>query len=150
MITIAGGVDVARLLDRVYARPELYRQVVVCSPFIDDAMLNKLEMLAPRVARASSALWIITTPATITERPALSALRRCYRVTVTGCTALHAKFYVALGRRRVLTEAIVTSANFTTAGTTTNIELGIRIASSTESGCRMLSQIDRFARRLAA
>lgn len=150
MISVAEGQEVARLLDRLCTHAHQYAQLIICSPYIDATMRMRLELLAKRVANTGSALWIVTSPGIaqelIDERP----LHTCSRVKITGCPALHAKFYVANAKPDGLTEAIVTSANLTVRGTSSNIELGMHIDSSSESGRRMLRDINRFAKDLAA
>lgn len=150
MIGITGGGEVLRLLDRVALQAGLYRQLVVCSPFLDEAMGSRLAQLAARIDRERSCLSIITTPSTITSMLNSRELRTRGRIRVTGIPGLHAKFYLAIARDMRLTEAILTSANCTLAGTTANIELGIRMAASTPSGARIIEDIDRFARRILA
>ena len=148
MIGITGGSEVLRLLDRVTLQTGLYRQLIVCSPYLDATMCDRLADLAARVDRERSHLSIITTPSTITNTMNTRDLRTHGRIRVTGLPGLHAKFYLAIGRDARLTEAILTSANCTVAGTTANIELGIRMAASTPSSARIIEDIDRFARRI--
>jgi hypothetical protein len=150
MISIVGGGEVQRLLDRVALRAGLYRQLIVCSPYMDGPMCIRLAQLAALIERERSHLSIITTPVTITNTVAAQDLRTEGRIRVTGLPGLHAKFYLAVGRDARLTEAILTSANCTLAGTTGNIELGIRMAMSTPAGARLIEDIDRFARRIVA
>jgi hypothetical protein len=150
MISIAGGGEVQRLLDRVALQAGLYRQVIVCSPYMDEPMCSRLAQLAARIDRERSHLSIITRPDTITNTVEAQHLRTEGRIRVTGLPGLHAKFYLAVGRDARLTEAILTSANCTLAGTTGNIELGIRMAMSTPAAARLIEDIDRFARRIVA
>lgn len=150
MINITGGSEVRRLLDRVALQAGLYRQLIVCSPYMDEAMCGRLARLAARADRERSHLSIITTPDTIANIVGAHDLRTGGRIRVTGLSGLHAKFYLAVGRDPRLTEAILTSANCTLAGTSANIELGIRMAASTSSGARLIEDIDRFARRIIA
>jgi hypothetical protein len=67
---------------------------------------------------------------------------------VIACPHLHAKFYLAIARKSTKTEAIVTSANLTSAGLANNIELGVRITPTTPHGRALFEELDRFARRL--
>ena len=62
MIRISTGADIDRLLRQVTARPERYAQVVVCSPFIDAEMRERLVNLAELTRRAQCGLRIITCP----------------------------------------------------------------------------------------
>lgn len=148
MISITGGSEVQRLLDRVALRAGLYRRLIVCSPYVDQLMCTRLAHLAARVDRERSHLSIITTPDTVRNTVTAYDLRTEGRIRVTGIPGLHAKFYLAVGRDARLTEAILTSANCTMAGTSANIELGIRVAASTPSGARLIEEIDRFSRRI--
>jgi hypothetical protein len=150
MISITDGGEVLRLLDRMALQTERYRQLIVCSPYMDEAMCDRLAHLAARADRERSHLSIITTPNTIASTTNSRDLRTRGRLRVTGVPGLHAKFYLAIGRDARLTEAILTSANCTLAGTTANIELGIRMAASTPWGARIIEDIDRFARRIVA
>jgi hypothetical protein len=148
MISVTGGGEVLRLLDRVALQTELYRQLIVCSPYVDEAMCSRLAHIAVRVDREGSHLSILTTPNTVNNTMRSHNLRTRGRVRVTGLPGLHAKFYLAIGRDSRMTEAILTSANCTLAGTTANVELGIRAVASTPSGARIIEGIDRFARRI--
>jgi hypothetical protein len=73
-----------------------------------------------------------------------------WRRTVISRQRLHAKVYLAIGRRLEDTEAIVTSANLTRGGVADNIELGIRITGECREGRRILADVQHFVRRLAA
>lgn len=147
MIEFASAADVLRLLDRVTAHIGRYSDVILCSPFIDDDGLHTLEHMAGSASDAGCGLGIITANHAIDRVAARLGARRQTRLV--GCPHLHAKFYLAVARNDALTEAIVTSANLTLGGLTSNIELGVHIAATTPYGRALLHQIDRFARRLA-
>jgi hypothetical protein len=146
MIEFATAADVSTLLTRVLTRIDQYSEIVLCSPFISDQVLSNLR----EVARPSSAgrcdVEIITTPQAFNH--ILVCTEGWQRTKVVGCSHLHAKFYLAVARKEQLTEAIITSANLTVAGLTSNIELGVRVTPATPHGRTLLRQIVRFARRL--
>ena len=150
MIAMASGRDVLRMLDRIAEGIGRYHQLTICSPFVDERMLDRLEHLISRSERARAHLLIVTTPAMLPTRLTAAALRARGSVRIAQLAALHAKFYLAIGRDFASTEAIVTSANLTVAGTSTNIELGFRITASTEADARILKELDRYSRRLVA
>ncbi len=150
MISVANGSDVLHLLEKVTMGIRHYRRLTVCSPYVDSTMLARLERLAVRANWARSQLWIITTPAALASHLATSAQGGRNFVRVKVVARLHAKFYLAIAFEESSTEAIVTSANLTVAGTCTNIELGFRVAASTAPGARLLDELDRFSRRLVA
>jgi hypothetical protein len=149
MIELANGADVFRLLNQVCSHADHYADVVLCSPFIDDDVLPIVRRLAIAASAGGCGLKIITT------QPAFDRVVRCIgrrpwqRTMVVSCPHLHAKFYLAVARKEAVTEAIVTSANLTAGGASSNIELGVRVAPTTVNGRALLRQIDRYARRLA-
>jgi hypothetical protein len=122
--------------------------VVLCSPFVDDDVLVTVEGLAHSASRVGCALGVITGRHAIDRVAARLGPPMHGSTRVIGCARLHAKFYLAIGRRGEITEAIVTSANLTAVGLTSNIELGVRICASTPYGRALLHQIERFAYRL--
>lgn len=148
MIEFATAIDVANLLARVRARVDQYSDLVLCSPFIGDDVLSTLRGLAHCAPESGCGMEIITAAHTFDRVMACAGSGGWQRTRVIGRPHLHAKFYLAVGRRDELTEAIVTSANLTTAGLSSNIELGVRITPTTSPGRTLLDQIDRFARRL--
>jgi len=149
MIEFSTAIDVANLLARVRTRVDQYSDLVLCSPFISDDVLSTLRGLVLCAPENGCGMQIITATHTFDRVMACVGPRGWQRTTVVGCPHLHAKFYLAIGRRDEVTEAIVTSANLTTAGLSSNIELGVRITPTTSPGRALLHQIDRFARRLS-
>ncbi len=151
MIEISKGVDVDRLLDRVVGRPDHFTKVVLCSPFIDDNMLNRVVPLAGIAHRSKCALRIITSvEAGERVRKALHSTLRHQRELLIVSPRLHAKVYLAVAKRLNDTEVIVTSANLTRAGTQSNVELGVRAKSTSIAGRRFLNQVHHFIGKLAA
>jgi hypothetical protein len=148
MIEFATAIDVANLLARVRTHVDQYSDLVLCSPFISDDVLLTLRGLAHSAPVNGCGMQIITAAHTFDRVMACAGAQGWRRTRVVGRPHLHAKFYLAVGRRNELTEAIVTSANLTTAGLSSNIELGVRITPTTSPGRALLHQINRFARRL--
>ncbi len=149
MIECASASDVARLLSRVRSRADMYSDLLLCSPFMDDETISLVGLVAEAASGARCRLEIITAQQAVDRVKVLLAPLADQQLRLIGCPRLHAKFYVAVGRSREHTEAIITSANLTVAGLTSNIELGVRIAATTPHGRAMLHHLDRFARRLA-
>ena len=149
MIECASASDVARLLGRVRSRADKYSDLLLCSPFMDDDTISLVGLVAEATSSARCRLEIITAQQAVDRVKALLAPLVDRQIRLIGCPRLHAKFYVAIGRSEEHTEAIITSANLTAAGLTSNIELGVRIAATTPHGRTMLHHLDRFARRLA-
>jgi hypothetical protein len=149
MIQFATTADVSTLLARVRSHAGQYSELVLCSPFIDDDVLSTLREFAQRGPDVGCGIEIITATPTFNRIIASGGMQGRRQTRIIGCPHLHAKFYLARGRKVALTEAIVTSANLTTPGLTSNIELGVRVTPTTPHGCVLFNQIDRFARRLA-
>jgi hypothetical protein len=150
MIQFATAADVSMLLARVRSHAGQYSELVLCSPFIDDDALSTLREFAQRGPDVGCGVEIITATPTFNRIIASGGMQGCYRTRIIGCPHLHAKFYLARSRRTALTEAIVTSANLTTPGLTSNIELGVRVTPTTPHGCVLFNQVERFARRLTS
>jgi hypothetical protein len=150
VIEISKGCDVDRFLDRVTGHPHRYIEVVVCSPFIDGRMLDRIAPLARTARQARCDFRVITLPDAAQEiRTRLQCDHPGRHDILVSTPRLHAKIYLAIARRINDSEAIVTSANLTSAGVTGNIELGVRARPNSESGRRLLSQVDHFVRQLA-
>jgi hypothetical protein len=147
MIHTADGADVIRLLERVAQYPERYSELTICSPFIGEALVKTIVRLAERTRRVRCVLRVVTSGVCAGEiaRQASQAMP-----FVIHRPRLHAKVYIAIGRRQAESEAIVTSANLTPGGTVHNLELGIRAVSKTDAGRRLLEEVHHFVRRVAA
>lgn len=151
MIGLSTGVDVTNLLDRVTARPDRYAEVVICCPFIDDQLLPRIVQLLVSTRRAHCGTKVMTAgTASRRLQEALPSPATQWKRSVATVPRLHAKIYVAIARGLEESEAIVTSANLTRCGISKNVELGVRVASSSEPGRKVLQQVHRFVRRLAA
>lgn len=151
MIATAIGTDVIALLERVRSRTDRFKEIVICTPFLDSEMAEQVVMLFGEARLTQCAIRLITTPeaaqfigAKLPGHPAF------WRNAVVARRRLHAKVYLAVSRRPGGSEAIVTSANLTVDGTAENIELGIRVLATTEIGCRVLQQVHSFVQRVAA
>ena len=150
MIEITEGRAVLEFLDRAASRAGQHGHIAIVSPFIDDDMSARLAHLARLIVPRRCTLSISTSPA------AADRLARYLRkplqnphVNVAVRPALHAKVYAAFDRHGTHGEAIVTSANLTRAGAATNIELGVRVSSTSLAGRRLLRQVRDFVRRTA-
>jgi hypothetical protein len=151
MIATSVGMDVIAFLDRIRSRTHRLKEIMICSPFIDLAMADRLVSLLTEARRARCAIRVVTTPeaarilsAKLPGHPAF------WYAMLIPRRRLHAKVYLAVARRIGESEAIVTSANLTVDGTSENIELGIRVLATTDAGRRILQQVYHFVRRLAA
>lgn len=151
MIAASIGVDVTLFLERVHGRTHRFKEIVICSPFIDAVMVARLVAILVESRHTHCAVRVITTPRSARLLSiALPGYRTCWRSSVVTRRLLHAKVYLAVARRASESEAIVTSANLTIDGTSRNIELGVRVLATTELGRRVLDQVHHFVRRIAA
>ncbi len=151
MIRISTGADLERFLSLVLATPERYAQIVICSPFIDTPMIDRLVRLAVACRRARCGLRVITCPsAAMNLCEVLPGHPATWHGAVIARAELHAKVYLAIARTRGDSEVIVTSANLTEAGVNTNIEFGVQAKGTSEPGCNLLWQVSHFLHRLAA
>jgi hypothetical protein len=151
MISISIGTDVIAFLDRIRSRTGRFKEIVICSPFVDATMAERVAMLLLEARRTQCAVRLITTPdGAQLVRASLPRHPTFWRDALVSRRKLHAKVYLAVARRRGESEAIVTSANLTVDGTSENIELGIRVLATTEFGRRLLQQVHHFVRHIAA
>jgi len=149
VIRIASGTDVRRLLYQALALPELFERVMVCSPFLDDAVTGVLVPLARVARRTQCGFKILTRPGGaegLLER--LPGHPAQWRSTVVPVPELHAKAYLAIGRRAAESRAIVTSANLTRAGLGQNLELGVLATPASDAGRKLVSEVREFLERL--
>lgn len=150
MITLSGGREVHALLDKMSDQADRLREVLICSPFIDEALDERLDRLAMAITAAGARLLLVTTPEAARPLRLLLAGQEHRRTTVaTPRRRLHAKAYVSVARRARESEAIVTSANLTKAGLASNIELGVRVVPISDAGRLLFDQTCRFVRALA-
>jgi phosphatidylserine/phosphatidylglycerophosphate/cardiolipin synthase-like enzyme len=143
-LEIVPGDAVAGFVGRVRARPQEYREVIVCSPFLDDVTRASLRDIAVKAPSVRCGFRVIT------RKEAADALfaelpggKRLWRRVIRHRNLLHAKVYLALARAHAQSEAIVTSANCTLDGMSLNDELGLRITGRTEMGRYLLAGLRR-------
>lgn len=135
MIELCSAASVVRLFTSVQRRPKRYRSFSAACPFIDMTgikLLQTLDMLPERLARHL-----------VTRRdaayPAVHDVE-WRNFSVAAIPTLHAKVYVAVGFRDIDHEALITSANLTTAGLAFNLELGTRVTASTAAFARFIER----------
>jgi hypothetical protein len=151
MIQIVTGAEVLKLVDRMANRPDRFVERVICVPDIGLELLPRVCRLVGDAVEGRGAFRLITSPAGERSVAFASQTRSArWQRTVIVQQRLHAKIYLAIGRRLDDTEAIVTSANLTRGGVADNIELGIRITGDCKEGRRVLADVQYFVRRLAA
>lgn len=151
MIATSIGTDVIAFLDRIRSRTHRFKEITICSPFIDMPMAERLVALLTESRRTQCAIRVITTPEAAGLITAmLPGHQMFWRSALIPRRRLHAKVYLAVARRTGESEAIITSANLTVDGTSQNIELGIRVLATSDSGRRVLEQVHHFVRRLVA
>jgi len=151
MIEISTGDDVDRLLASVAARPDRFRSLVLCSPFIDGPTLARvIELSNAAIAAGCRTRFITSAHAAGTYQLEHTKLGSIPRGILTVSRRLHAKIYLAVARNANDTEAIVTSANLTSAGIRSNIELGIKARPNCEGGRRLIEQVRHFISELTA
>lgn len=149
MIEIVPGNDVARLLTKVVSRPELFSTITLCCPFIDDHAADRLRTVVEKAVSAGCAVCIVTRYAAADRvaracRRARRGVRHVYRDDV------HAKAYIVQARPGMgASEAIVTSANLTESGLGRNVEIGVRIRTTSAGGRLLFEQVRRSVRDLS-
>jgi phosphatidylserine/phosphatidylglycerophosphate/cardiolipin synthase-like enzyme len=149
MIEIIPGREVVKLLTDVASRPQLFSELTLCSPFIDEDASDRLRTVVEKAVSAGCAVTIVTRPiSAVRISHVCERVRRTVRVVYRN--DLHAKAYVAQARSgRGPSEAIVTSANLTNAGFGGNLEIGVRIRPSSLKGRRLFEQVRRNVRDLS-
>jgi hypothetical protein len=151
MISLSAGTDVRKLIERVIDRPERFADVTICSPYIDNDMPELLARLIRSARRAQCGVRIITSRAAAESIQGQFAFHPAtWRDLLVTPQGLHAKVYTAIARRTMESEAIITSANLTAAGTRSNVELGVRAAPTSEQGLRLIAGTQSFIRRLTS
>jgi hypothetical protein len=137
MIHLATGKDVKRLIDSLRGKPALYRNAVLCSPFIDAEMLSCVSEILR--SPASNVVTIITGPAAARNlKTSLGWHPHALCKLIVVPHRLHAKVYVGVTNSRQTSEAIVTSANLTRGGLESNLEVGVRAVPDCSQGARLL------------
>jgi phosphatidylserine/phosphatidylglycerophosphate/cardiolipin synthase-like enzyme len=149
MIETCTGSEITTLMDRVESRALRYREIIICAPYIDAFMAARIRALWISVKRHRCIVRVITSASSADSvRTADDALGRRGDLVVR--SRLHAKVYLAIGRESGATEAIITSANLTRAGTGRNIEFGVRIDGTSNEGRNLLRQVQKFLVKTAA
>jgi hypothetical protein len=136
------GEAVNDFLYRVQTRLDGYREVFVCTPFLDEHTEMTARDLLLSSLPVRCGVRLVTRPEAAERVLALlpGPTGRWTRY-VESHPLLHAKVYCAMARAGYRSEAIVTSANFTLAGMTRNEEFGIRVTSSTHEGRQAIGRI---------
>src|SRR4051794_15793601 len=107
MIHVVGGIDILLLLNRVETTPRLYREVLICSPFIDDEQIRRLTRIWKILASAGCGLKIVTDPATCQRLVRQFEFSSGGTPLLISKPRLHAKTYLCFGRDRRRDEGIV-------------------------------------------
>lgn len=143
MIEVVPGKEVLRLLATVAACPQLFSELTLCSPFIDEQISGRLQTVVEKAVRAGCSVSIVTRSTSADQ--VTYACRRVRRVVrLVYRDDVHAKAYVVQTRPgRGPSEAIVTSANLTDAGLGRNLEIGVRMRTSSLNGRRLFEQVRR-------
>jgi phosphatidylserine/phosphatidylglycerophosphate/cardiolipin synthase-like enzyme len=129
---IVTGQAVSQLLERVTLQPALYREVLVCTPYLDDDTASLVGQLAVKAPRYRCGFTLITRiEAARRVIAALPAPVQRWSQSIRVRHRLHAKVYLAIARLHRDSEAIVTSANLTLDGLRLNEELGVRFTGNT-------------------
>ena len=142
MVRLSTPSEVLDLLSAVTTNPTEYRAVMIGSPFIDDPMQRKLVEVGTVLRRASGMLRVITRRepgdrlSTKLVAQGLGPVAQLFTVE-----RLHAKVYLAVGRRVAGSRAIVTSANLTVSGMTKLIEVGMFAVPTSDAGRRMVDAV---------
>jgi hypothetical protein len=143
MICTEPGAALSVFLSVVTARSEQFTEVIFCAPFIDTPTARRLGVLARRARVTRCGITIIT--ASQGHRSLSRVLSPADAFGVLKITLrrdLHAKAYLAMARGPgTLSEAMVTSANLTSAAFSKNQELGVRVTSRSPHGRALLHQI---------
>jgi phosphatidylserine/phosphatidylglycerophosphate/cardiolipin synthase-like enzyme len=146
-ICIEGGLD--HFLRTIEAFPSRYWQVIVCSPFIDESLRERIARFAMAARGVGCGVRVVTglrqTKGEGRRFPGISLARP----NLLSIPRLHAKVYLALGRDRRNSIAIVTSANLTEAGLKRNIELGLIFRGTSPEGARIVEEVRHFLESIA-
>ena len=142
MISLCIGSDLDMFLRRLEAAPELYAQIVICTPFLDGPRRERLAKLAVAAEKAGCGVRVITAEHTANSFGATEFPRRLQMGTrsLIGHARLHAKVYLALARKRRNSILVLTSANLTAAGLRRNAELGVIFRADDEQAAEVVEQ----------
>lgn len=151
MICTEPGAALSTFLDLVTLSSERFGEVVFCAPFIDRDTAQRLGALIIKAGNTRCGVTIITT---LRGRNSLSQVLKLTDkpgiVKIRVRPDLHAKVYLALGRGyRGYSEAIITSANLTSAAFSRNLEFGVHATSRSSSGRALIAQTRYVLSRLS-
>lgn len=149
MITMCNGGGLERLLEGLEAGAGRYAQVVVCSPFIDQGTMARLVRLAIRARQHHCGVRLITTAERRSAAIGWPCKEQVGTRTIIAVPHLHAKVYLAIGRKRRDSWVAVSSANLTQAGLRKNVELGLLVRATSPEGAQIVEQARCFLERLA-
>jgi len=143
MIDVVEGDAIRRLLEKAARTPELYRRLIIVSPFIDEygweLVTRSLRTRRGRVPRVT----LVLRPDAV-EKVSRWAGSRQDQFDIVVRQRLHAKVYALLGFRSAAHEAIITSSNLTAAGIEQNLELGLTIRGATDRLASMVERVGHF------
>ena len=139
---IVTGMAVRDFLRRIRARLDRYEEIVLLSPYLDEATAVEARDILVEAEHARCGVRIVTRIDGAAKIWALLPGHRSkWSRAVQVRHRLHAKVYWAAGKTREQGEAIITSANFTIDGMTVNDELGVRITGASADGRHTLGTI---------
>ena len=152
MIEVSTGEDINRLLVKVVDHPRRYANITLCSPFIDEEMLDRVIPLAHSAKRANCRVRLITSPEAARRFLTRYNASRDDRVDILKSTGprLHAKVYLAIARCKRRYRGDRHLGEFNQCWSYSNIELGVRITPTSQSGRRLLDHVRQFIKRVAA
>src|SRR5687768_3889651 len=104
---IVAGAAVGAFLARIRQRPEQYREIVVCTPYLDEATATAVRDIAVLAPRARCGFRLVTrSDAARRVLHRLPAPLHAWRKTIKVRDRLHAKVYFAVARLHKHSEAI--------------------------------------------
>jgi hypothetical protein len=123
---------------RAISDPLAYREVVICSPFIDELGAQIIERLRHASTRGGARVTVITRQETA-DWLSLTLADARFRIVVQ--QRVHAKVYALVGHQRRDHQIVVTSANLTAAGLRRNIEVGLRVTGARAELAPLISSL---------
>jgi hypothetical protein len=150
MISICIGADLDRVLRLIEVAPSRYAKAIICSPFIDGATSDRIHCLQQSASRFGCGIRIITSggSASSLQPISLAGFRNVRSRNLILVPHLHAKVYLAIGRRFRDSWVLVTSANATRAALEENVELGLLIHATSPEGGRIVEEVHWFLEKL--
>lgn len=151
MITLCTGAALSSFLSRIEENGGLFSQVIICTPFIDDEMSERISAVAAVLDRKGCGFQLVTRQQRSAQwRNRMPGANQTGWCRLVICRDLHAKVYLAIARNPRHSILVVTSANATNAALTRNIELGISIKGETAESAEFINQARHALERLAA